>query len=128
MTTTDVYSAAPHRLRVDEIELVGGTRRVNFRPGLNLVLGDITTGKTTLVRLVRALLGATPRNLPPEAAALRAVRGKVVLGQRVWNVFRPLVATPDAPVELAEFSNSPEEDEVDGPIALRLPATGKGGY
>ena len=33
---------------VDEIELVGGFRTVAFQHGLNLVRGDITTGKTTL--------------------------------------------------------------------------------
>ncbi|MGV0037113.1 hypothetical protein [Mycobacterium colombiense] len=126
---TDVTeSFSPHRLRVERIELLGGSRVVNFRAGLNLVRGDITTGKTTLIRLIRALLGAIPRHLPPEAAALRALRGEVVLGQRTWNVYRPMVSTVDVPIELAEALESAEGEANVEPIALRLPATGRGGY
>lgn len=121
-------SNSAHRLRVERIELLGGSRAVEFRAGLNLVRGDITTGKTTLIRLIRALLGAIPRHLPPEAAALRALRGEIVLGQRSWNVYRPLVSTADAPIELAEASDGAEGEPNAEPLSLRLPATGKGGY
>jgi predicted nucleic acid-binding Zn-ribbon protein len=118
-----------HRLRVERIELLGGSRVVDFRAGLNLVRGDITTGKTTLIRLIRALLGAIPRHLPPEAAALRALRGEVVLGQRAWKVYRPMVSTADAPIEVAaDASMSAAGETTAEPIALRLPATGQGGY
>lgn len=61
--TGTIGPSARHRLRVEQIELLGGSRIVDFRSGLNLVRGDITTGKTTLIRLVRALLGAIPRHL-----------------------------------------------------------------
>lgn len=126
--TGTIGPSARHRLRVEQIELLGGSRIVDFRSGLNLVRGDITTGKTTLIRLVRALLGAIPRHLPPEAAALRGLTGHVVLGNNAWDVYRPMVSTADAPIEVAEAPTSAEQAPVSEPIALRLPATGHGGY
>lgn len=126
--TSSIEPPARHRLRVEQIELLGGSRVVDFQGGLNLVRGDITTGKTTLIRLVRALLGAIPRHLPPEAAALRALRGHVVLGNQAWNVYRPMVSTVDAPIEVAERPTSTEQRSDFESIALRLPASGQGGY
>jgi hypothetical protein len=126
--TDTIEPPARHRLRVEQIELLGGSRVVDFRSGLNLVRGDITTGKTTLIRLVRALLGAIPRHLPPEAAALRALKGHVVLGNGAWNVYRPMVSTVDAPIEVAERPTSVEQQQNSESIALRLPASGHGGY
>ncbi|MCA0328483.1 MAG: hypothetical protein LCI03_01105 [Actinobacteria bacterium] len=115
---------ARHHLRLDEIELVGGTRIVRFRPGLNLVLGDITTGKTTLIRLIHALLGSIPSNLPPETETIRAIKGRVVLGAQQWNIYRPMVTTNETPVEAASV---PTRAGVES-IAVRLPANGQGGY
>lgn len=109
---------------MDEIDLVGGSRTVRFQPGLNLIRGDITTGKTTLIRLIHALLGSIPSNLPPETAAVRAVRGRMLLGTQAWNVYRPMVTTNDAPVEVASI---PAGDGGEG-LAVRLPAAGQGGY
>ncbi|WP_416416452.1 hypothetical protein [Paenarthrobacter aromaticivorans] len=113
-----------HRLLINHIELLGGNRVVHLKPGLNLIRGDITTGKTTLVRLLRGLLGNIPNHLPPETAQVRAIGGQAVLGDRIWNIYRPLVTTRDAPVEVAEMLAHPEGEGV----ALRLPATGSGGY
>jgi hypothetical protein len=113
--------AAAHVLQVDRIELVGGDRTVHFRPGLNIVRGDITTGKTTLVRLLRALLSNVPRNLPPEAASIRFLRGDLRLGGALWSVLRPLSTTRDAPVELAR--RDPQTGELDE--AVRVPAAGR---
>jgi len=106
------------------VDLVGGNRTVSFRRGLNIVRGDITTGKTTLIRLVHALLGSVPSNLPPEAAALRGVRGRVHVGPRLWEIYRPLISSNDAPVQVASVTSG-EDDE---PLAFRLPAAGRGGY
>lgn len=113
-----------HVLRVTSIELVGGFRNVGLKPGLNLIRGDITTGKTTLVRLLRGLLGNIPRHLPPEMNSVRALAGEAVLGTKQWKLYRPLVTTKNTPVEVAEVSSSPDED----PMSLRLPASGPGGY
>jgi hypothetical protein len=106
VTEVPVEPAPHHELRVDEIELVGGHRTVAFRPGLNLVRGDITTGKTTLIRLLHGLLGSIPKNLPPETASVRALRGRALLGTQIWNIYRPMVTTNEAPVEVASAQHA----------------------
>lgn len=108
-----------HRLELVTVELVGGGREVTFNPGLNLIIGDITTGKTTLVRLIRAMLGTMPAGLPPEVDYVSAIRGHVVLGSRAWQVYRPRTTTSDALVEVSE------EDPETGreAISLRLPVS-----
>ena len=124
MTDQPAEQAVHHELRVDEVELIGGARTVTFQPGLNLVRGDITTGKTTLVRLLHGLLGSIPSNLPPETSAVRALRGRLLLGTQTWNVYRPMVTTNEAPVEVASA-----QDGADGAgLAVRLPAGGQGGF
>jgi len=109
--------AYQHQLELLNVHLVGGGRDVEFRPGLNIILGDITTGKTTLVRLIRAMLGTIPDGLPPEVAHLQAIRGRVMLGGRTWRVYRPRTTTSDALVEISE--ESPHSDRE--AIAVRLP-------
>jgi len=111
-----------HTLRVTGLELIGGWRRVDLLPGLNVVRGDITTGKTTFIRLVRAFLASIPKHLPPETAQIRGLRGNVVLGDHAWDVYRPLVTTAGTPVEVASSAQG------DDGVALRLPASGEGGY
>lgn len=124
MTEESVDGTPRHDLRLHEVDLVGGARTVQFQQGLNLVRGDITTGKTTLIRLIHALLGSIPSNLPPETAAVRAIRGRVLLGAQSWNIYRPMVTTNEAPVEVASI---PSEEGGEG-LAVRLPAGGQGGY
>ena len=43
--THDVDGLSRHVMRLDQIDLVGGGRAVDFRVGLNLVRGDILTGE-----------------------------------------------------------------------------------
>ncbi|MGN9889820.1 hypothetical protein [Micromonospora sp. L31] len=107
----------PHRLELVTVDLVGGGRVVPFNPGLNLIIGDITTGKTTLVRLIRALLGTMPDALPPEVDNVQAIRGQVILGSRAWQIYRPRTTTSDALVEVSEVHPDPDREV----IALRLP-------
>jgi hypothetical protein len=124
MTVSAAEPSSQHLLRVELIDLVGGGRNVTFQAGLNLVRGDITTGKTTLIRLIRALLGSIPRHLPPETENVRALRGRVALGARTWNIYRPMVSTAETPVEVAVVGAENDEDT----LAMRLPAAGAGGY
>ena len=68
------------RRNFDVISLEGTSRSVEFEPGLNIITGPIASGKTTLLRYCRSLLGASFDNFPPEArAAVQAVRGNLVL-------------------------------------------------
>lgn len=116
------------QIRIDEIELVGGSRSVAFDAQFSVVKGSITTGKTTLVRLLRALLGRVPKHLPPETGAVRSVRGRVAFGEEVWEIDRPLVTTKTAVVSLSRREAYPDDGVVlsDTPDriidALRLPA------
>ncbi|MBO0881061.1 MAG: hypothetical protein J2P17_12085, partial [Mycobacterium sp.] len=126
MTTTteperpDDSPIDPHRLELRDVELVGGGRRVDFHSGLNIVQGDITTGKTTFVRLIRAMLGTMPKNLAPEVGYVQAIRGRVLLGERGWQIYRPRTTTADARVEVSEEHPDPNQE----PVSLRLPAAG----
>ncbi len=95
------------RLRLDHIVLVGTTRRVEFTPGLNLVAGPITTGKTSLLRLCRAMVGGSVEQLPPEIRHhVSAVSGRLVLRDTAYAVSRRLVTTQDAPVDIAGEGSS----------------------
>jgi hypothetical protein len=116
-------AARDHVLQIEKVDLVGGGRSVTFSPGLNIVRGDITTGKTTFVRLLRALLGTVPGNLPPEVGQIRYLRGSVTLGSSQWMVVRPVTTTRDAVVELAR--RNPSTGQLDE--AVRVPSMGADG-
>ena len=118
-----------HDLRVRRIDLVGGGRTVEFEHDFSVVTGSITTGKTTIVRLIRALLGRVPSHLPPETGIVRSVRGRVEFGVEVWEIDRPLVTTKTAIVSLSRREEGTAESEHEGVGAgevisdtLRLPA------
>ncbi|MBG6105094.1 putative nucleic acid-binding Zn-ribbon protein [Micromonospora vinacea] len=116
----DTEPIYPHRLELLQVNLVGAGRDVTFNPGLNHVIGDITTGKTTFVRLIRALLGTMPDDLPPEVGHVQAIRGHVALGNRTWQIYRPRTTTRDALVEISEEHPNPGRES----IAVRLPVAG----
>ncbi|MGW4524173.1 hypothetical protein [Amycolatopsis sp. NPDC004378] len=122
MTTASRNLSRAHRIEISKLELLGGGREVPFKPGLNIVQGEISSGKTTFVRLIRSLFGTVPSGLPPETGYIRTILGEVYLGDREWKIFRPLVTTNTAPVDVAEIQFN-EDCE---PVAFRLPAGGKG--
>jgi len=88
-------------LQLDSLELVGGGRRLDFEPGLNVVFGPIATGKTTVVKLLRALLASVPDDLPEEVRDhVTALRSTAQIAGRQWNILRRLVTTDTLLVEL----------------------------
>jgi len=95
--------------RLLSIELVGGDRQVDFDQDFSIIRGSISSGKTTLIRLIRALLGSMPSNLPPEVGVVRSVRGIVAFDDEYWIIDRPLVETATATVQLARIE-PPVED------------------
>jgi hypothetical protein len=100
------------RLRVNELRLVGTSRVVTFKPGLNVISGEITSGKSSLMQLVHGLFGSPLENLIPEVTRyVRAIQGDVLIGDERFTIIRRPVSTADAPVDVAG------ETEV-----LRLPA------
>ncbi|MEV0733862.1 hypothetical protein [Polymorphospora sp. NPDC050346] len=114
---TELQPVHPHRLELLQVDLVGGGREVTFNAGLNHIVGDITTGKTTFIRLIRALLGTMPKDLPPEVDYVDAIRGHVMLGDRAWKIYRPRTTTSDALVEISEDENEPGREA----LSVRLP-------
>lgn len=99
------------RVRIENLSLNGTARQIEFRPGLNVITGSITTGKTTLMRLASALLGANLVGLAPEVGARSpAVTGAMLIGDDRFLVVRPVTSSQTATIEIAG----------DG-VALRLP-------
>lgn len=106
------------RLRIDKLALVGTSREVELEPGLNVVLGPISTGKSSLIQLMRVFLGGsyTPSKMPEVKATVSDLAGRLTLGDQEFSIRRPLVTTPTASVEIAGG-----DDEV-----LSLPAMAGG--
>ena len=95
------------------LTLVGADREVTFRPGLNVIYGPISSGKSSLIRLARGLLGASFDNLSAEVKeTVTSVSGRVTLGDAEFSIVRPRVGTTTAIVDVAG------ENE-----ALRLPCS-----
>lgn len=117
-----IGSTSPHRLELEQVVLVGGGREVPFHPGLNIIQGHITTGKTTFVRLLRALLGTLPDDLPPEVEYVSAIRGRMILGAKGWVVSRPRTSTASALVDIIEDLPAPGKE----PEVFRVPVSGRG--
>ena len=90
------------KLKVNEITLEGADRSISFSPGLNIITGPIASGKTTLVRYLRFLLGSSLVQIPIEARTnVVAVSGSVDLADRSFLIMRPAVTTTTARVEIA---------------------------
>src|SRR6266516_2916491 len=119
---TSDSSASAHCLELEKVELVDGNRDVHFHPGLNIIQGHITTGKTTFVRLLRAMLGTVPDDMPPEVEYVRAIKGRVRLGDRSWTLYRPRTTTANALVEAIEDVPIAGHE----PTVLSLPVSGRG--
>lgn len=100
------------RVRVRHIALRGTDRVYSFEPGLNIIQGEIATGKTSLMQLIHGLFGSSLENLIPEIQQqVTHIEGSLVIGDEEFVVVRPVTSTSTAKVEVA------------GRIeALRLPA------
>lgn len=94
------------QLQVDTIELVGGDRRVDLQQGLNVVLGPISSGKSTFVKLMRALFTSMPADLAPEAQQLPSLRVTCHIGGDSWNILRRLTTTDTSLVEIVGASET----------------------
>lgn len=97
------------KVQLMSVDLIGGGRRVSFEPGLNIVTGPITTGKTTFLRLCRALLntGLYLHDFPREARHnVVAVAGEVQIVGSLYSIVRPLVSTETAKVDIAGLTKA----------------------
>jgi hypothetical protein len=90
------------RLRIRRLVLVGTRREISFEPGLNVIHGPISTGKSALMRLLRIALGGDYEGISPEVdAAVDELAAELVLGDEQYAVRRRMVRTPTASVEVA---------------------------
>ena len=90
------------RVSIEQVHLLGADRTVEFRGGLNIIVGPIATGKSTLVTLLRFLLGGKLGSLPPETKeTVNAISGHVFLSDGSYSIVRPVVTTPTAKVDIA---------------------------
>jgi hypothetical protein len=88
-------------LEIESLELIGGDRRIEFEAGLNIVLGPMASGKTTIVKLLRALFTSMPDDLAAEVQEhVTSVRATSRIGESEWHILRRLVATDTAIVEI----------------------------
>ena len=78
---------------------------------MNVVLGDTTTGKTSLMRLLRVMLGSDFDGIIPELRRVSDLSGRFLIGDEQISVVRRLTQTDNAPVDVAC-----------GEFAARLPA------
>ena len=89
------------RLRINKISLIGANREFSTDPGLNIVTGSITTGKTTLMRCFRGLLGSSLNDFSREAKEhITNLAGEILIGNSTYEVIRPFVTTVDATVSI----------------------------
>lgn len=101
------------RLQVRRLALVGSSRELSFEPGLNVVQGPISTGKSALMQLIPILFGTPVTPINPEVdSAVASLAGELSVGERQFSVVRRLVQTDTAPVQVAG----------DG-VAISLPAS-----
>ena len=119
-----------HNLQLESLHLVGGNREVHFNTDFSVVTGPIASGKTTLVKLIKGMLGRVPKGLPPETQAIQSLRGRIRLDSEIWIVDRPLVFTTTAIVSLSrrEATGSEGSTSSNGTTdrvldTIRLPAS-----
>lgn len=90
------------RTRINRINLLGGEREVHFEPGLNIIHGEITSGKTPLLQMIHGLFGHAFEHLIPELREhVSHVEGSITLGDQEYVVIRPLTTTRTAKVDVA---------------------------
>ena len=90
------------RLRIESLRLIGTERSFRFSPGLNIIVGSIATGKTTLQRCMRGLLGSGLENFSHEAKrAVTNLAGELLIGDHKYDVIRPFTTTRTAIVDVA---------------------------
>lgn len=100
------------KVKVKSIQLEGAEREFTFSGGLNLINGPISTGKTTLLECIRAILGSSLNKLYSEPRrTVTNLKAKLSLGGSDYTVIRPYKTTDSATVTIAG------ED-----VAERLPA------
>ncbi|MCU1418492.1 MAG: hypothetical protein JWP32_2666 [Schumannella sp.] len=88
-------------LRVSKVSLFGTTRSVALTPGLNVIDGVTTTGKTSFMRLLRVVLGSNYDGIVPEFQRVTHVGAEMRIGAQDVSIVRRLAQSETATVEIA---------------------------
>lgn len=89
------------KVEFKRLTLVGTGRTIGFKPGLNVIYGPISTGKSSVLRLCRIALGQGIESLPEEIRLVPSVGAEVVLSGHTFEIIRALSAARAPPVEIA---------------------------
>lgn len=90
------------KLRINSIMLIGAERNFRFDSGLNIISGPIASGKTTLIRCMRALLAGDLNNFSMEAReTIHDISGQLRILDSDYSIVRPFVTTRDAKIDIA---------------------------
>jgi energy-coupling factor transporter ATP-binding protein EcfA2 len=90
------------RIYINKIDFLGTECEFSLKPGLNIVTGSISTGKTTLIKCFRGLLGSKLNNFSREAREnITHLAGEIFIGDNAYEIIRPFVTTGDALVSIA---------------------------
>lgn len=81
------------KTRIRRIQLASTERNIRFSPGLNIIYGPISTGKSQLLRLCRIAFGAKVKGLGPEVRGIRDIQADLEVGDFEFRVYRPLTDT-----------------------------------
>jgi len=86
---------------------MGTTREFSLQPGLNIITGSIFSGKTTLMKCLRGILGSNLKDFSREAKNnITNLAAQVLIGDENYQIIRPFVTTSDAKVSIGgEYEN-----------------------
>ncbi|OYQ67404.1 hypothetical protein B9G53_01245 [Pseudanabaena sp. SR411] len=92
---------------INKFSLMGTNREFFLQPGLNIITGSIFSGKTTLMKCLRGILGSNLQDFSREARNnITNLAGEVLIGNEIYQIIRPFVTTSDAKVSIAgEYEN-----------------------
>ena len=95
------------RVRINKFSLMGANREFYLQSGLNIITGSIFSGKTTLMKCLKGVLGSNLQDFSREARNnITNLAGEVLIGNESYQIIRPFVTTSDAKVSIAgEYEN-----------------------
>ncbi|WP_157596275.1 hypothetical protein [Plesiocystis pacifica] len=90
---------------ISRIEFPGEARSTALTPGLNIITGPISTGKSQFLRLCRIVFGSKVKELGPEVRAMQAIRASLTIGKNDYTVYRPLTDTARAKIVVSTVNH-----------------------
>lgn len=90
------------RIYINKIRLLDTDCEFVLTSGLNIITGSIATGKTTLMKCFRGLMGSNIKDFSREAREnITNLSGEIFIGSNSYEIIRPFVTSNDALVSIA---------------------------